>query len=285
MKLRQWMQKAHILAIIGMSGVHPSEPKRARTWGKIFNYIVVFVAIVLLLQWQLEILHTMDKFHRRLINLAVWLFFVLELIVLLFFVKDRWRFLRQNWLLPIIIVLGIAVLAQHVYAMTLLRTVRPILAIVILAPALSLLISFFSDGKLRTTLVAAAIIVVIFGLLVAGIDPNVKSAWEGIWWAVVTVSTVGYGDVVPTSALGRLIGIGLIILGLGIFVVITANFLALVLRKEVAGVKKEETNVELLLQKVKELQDSQFEFSQIIHQVNSKLNALEKSLHQGDIEK
>lgn len=270
LKLLNWLNEARILNLIGLTGVHPGESKKARAWSRIFNYAVVAVAIVLLLQWQLEILHTISGFQSRVVNTAVWLFFVLEFAVLMSFVKDRWRYLSQNWLLIVIVVFGAALLSDNIYLYRFTQVLRPILAVVILSPAISLLMAFFYDGKLRTTLMAAAVIVVIFGLLVDGVDPNIKSAWDGIWWAIVTVSTVGYGDVVPTSALGRLIAVGLIILGLGIFVVITANFLAIVLRKEVKGVKKEEIQVEKILKEVGRIREELAEIKKAVKKGNNK---------------
>lgn len=273
---QNWIQKTNILSVVGLSGVSARESKRARAWGLLFNYLVVIVAIVLLLQWQMEMLNQLEPFTLRTINLSVWCFFLLELLVLLYFVKDRWRFLRQNWLLLVIIIVGIPVITQNVYATMTLRILRPMLAFVILAPALRLLIQFFVDGKLLTTLFAASIIVVLFGVLIAGVDPNIKTAWEGIWYAVVTVSTVGYGDIVPVSPLGRLLGVCLIVMGLGIFVVITANFLALMLRKEAAGLKREEKQVDKILDHLKDLQDTQAELNRTLNSINQKVKKMEK---------
>lgn len=49
--------------------------------------------------------------------------------------------------------------------------------------------------------------------------PNVGS---GLWWAVQTVTTVGYGDAVPTSVAGKLIAALVMVLGIGFLTVITA---------------------------------------------------------------
>ncbi len=272
------MRKVNLLSLVGLAGVNPDERKVARVWGKAFNYIVVAVAIVLLIQWQAELLHQLTPIHRILINVSIWSYFVIEMGILLVLVKDRLRFLRQNWMLPIIIILGLPIITQHVEAITLLRGLRPLLALVILLPAIQILGRFFADGQLRTTLMAAAIIIIIFGLLVAGVDPSIHSAWDGIWWAVATVSTVGYGDVVPTSPLGRLIGVGLIVLGLGIFVTITANFLALILRKEVVEVKEKEKELEVILESLKESQENQLDTNELLESLSDRIKKLEKKI-------
>lgn len=54
------------------------------------------------------------------------------------------------------------------------------------------------------------------------IDANIHTPLDGIWSAWVTMTHVGYGDVVPTSFLGRLLAAGLILLGLVLFSLFTA---------------------------------------------------------------
>ena len=49
--------------------------------------------------------------------------------------------------------------------------------------------------------------------------PNIG---DGLWWAVQTVTTVGYGDLVPTSVAGRLVAALVMLLGIGFLTVITA---------------------------------------------------------------
>jgi voltage-gated potassium channel len=49
------------------------------------------------------------------------------------------------------------------------------------------------------------------------------SVWDGIWWAIVTVTTVGYGDLYPVTVQGRLIGIFVMLLGIGFLSVLTAT--------------------------------------------------------------
>ena len=52
-------------------------------------------------------------------------------------------------------------------------------------------------------------------------EANIKSASDAIWWVYVTITTVGYGDKFPTTNGGRLIGVFVMLVGVGLFGVIT----------------------------------------------------------------
>ena len=66
------------------------------------------------------------------------------------------------------------------------------------------------------------IAIVIFGIVERLVDPETfDNIWLGMWWATQTVTTVGYGDVVPADTAGQLIATVLMIGGLSLFAVIT----------------------------------------------------------------
>jgi voltage-gated potassium channel len=66
-------------------------------------------------------------------------------------------------------------------------------------------------------------ITVAAGLLMAVLDrDNFPSLGSGLWWAVQTVTTVGYGDNVPTTVAGQLLAALVMLLGIGFLTVITA---------------------------------------------------------------
>jgi voltage-gated potassium channel Kch len=75
---------------------------------------------------------------------------------------------------------------------------------------------------LATALVTLSVTVAA-GLLIRVTDPDAfPSLGQGLWWAVQTTTTVGYGDIVPESALGRLIATAVMIVGIGFITVSTA---------------------------------------------------------------
>jgi voltage-gated potassium channel len=67
-------------------------------------------------------------------------------------------------------------------------------------------------------------ITILAGLLMTVLDhKGFPSVGSGLWWAVQTVTTVGYGDHVPTTVAGRLVAALVMLLGIGFVTVITAS--------------------------------------------------------------
>ena len=71
---------------------------------------------------------------------------------------------------------------------------------------------------------ASIVITVAAGLLMTAVDrDNYPSFGEGLWWAIQTTTTVGYGDNVPTTFAGRTIAAVVMLFGIGFLTVITAS--------------------------------------------------------------
>jgi voltage-gated potassium channel len=83
-----------------------------------------------------------------------------------------------------------------------------------------------------TVIVVAFILVMVAGLLARLVEPEVfTSLGLAYWWAVETVTTVGYGDVVPESPAGRIVGTMLMLTGLGLIPTLTSVTVAILVGK------------------------------------------------------
>ncbi len=83
-----------------------------------------------------------------------------------------------------------------------------------------------SEAALYVIVLASLVVLTVGSLLVASIEPaaagsNIKSGGDAFWWAFVTITTVGYGDLVPVTPGGRIVGGMTMLLGIGVFAVFT----------------------------------------------------------------
>ena len=62
-----------------------------------------------------------------------------------------------------------------------------------------------------------------FFLVEHGVDSEVPNYESAVWYAIVSMTTVGYGDIVPVTGIGRIIGISLIFTGMGYVSLVTAT--------------------------------------------------------------
>jgi len=68
-------------------------------------------------------------------------------------------------------------------------------------------------------------------------DNSIKTFWDSIWWAIVTIATVGYGDKVPVTGSGRFVGVILIVVGFTLITVFTGLIASLFVEDRLKGAK------------------------------------------------
>lgn len=106
------------------------------------------------------------------------------------------------------------------------------------------------------------------------INPTVKSPLDAVWWAVSTVSTVGYGDVTPISPHGRIAGIVLMILGTALFWSYTALFADALLSDEMTDLESELRQMDRRLRKFKVAEDHSSELSALVRELQKQVRDL-----------
>jgi voltage-gated potassium channel len=180
------------------------------------------------------------------LNWGTWLVFASEVVVMLWVVPSKRTWLRTHMLDVLVTVLTppfapAAWQAGRVYRV--LRLMR-LLRIFSLRRLLSL------EG-LKLAAVAAITTVILGGIVVAGIESTPRepwTAWDGIWWAVTTVTTVGYGGLEPHTDSGRIIASAIMLVGIGFVALLTA-FIA---DRFIAGQQAKE---DLILAELREIRE------------------------------
>lgn len=225
--------------LAGIAGVAPGENERARRWAARLELPMIFVVLWIPIQWYLEIQGLISHGASRGGDWAVWMMFVLETTVLTTLVDDKRTYLLHNWMNSLIIVAGLPLIWDIAPLAGLLRSLRLLLLVSLLMRFSSTLRGILAHNSLGTTLGISLAVIILAGLLMAAIEPTVGTPWDGIWWAWVTVTTVGYGDIVPTTAAGKLFGALLILLGVGLFSLMTASFSSFFIGRDVSKVEEE----------------------------------------------
>lgn len=196
--------------------------------------IVASIAFIVAYSWQvIADLQGPAYLAARIVIAATWVIFVVDYIVQLVQAKPRGLWFRK-----------------HLFA----------LAVVLLPPLkpLRLLRAFTLVGNARTSVGAAirsrlaiygagtaAILIWIASLAELEVErnapgANIQSFGDAVWWAFVTISTVGYGDYFPVTVLGRLVAVGLMCGGVAVVGVATATLASWVIERASRGRDDEE---------------------------------------------
>lgn len=108
-------------------------------------------------------------------------------------------------------------------------------------------------GRPDYLLVYAVALVVISSTLVTTLEQdtssNLTTFSDALWWSIVTITTVGYGDITPESPAGRVIAIVLMLGGIGLFGALTANLASMFTKHEDSTT----TQIEELIEEVRSL--------------------------------
>ncbi|RKT04524.1 voltage-gated potassium channel [Streptomyces sp. 3211.6] len=175
---------------------------------------------------------------------AVWAAFAVDYVVRLGLSGNRMVFVRTHWLDLAAVVLP---LVQPLRLLRLVATLMLVGRRARMAPQIRL-----------TTYVAGAVVgLLMFGsLAVLSVERdapngNIKNLGDAVWWSFTTMTTVGYGDHSPTTGLGRVLAVGLMLSGIALLGVVTANIAAWF----IARFERDDQVERLQLAAVRELQE------------------------------
>lgn len=262
--------------IIGLTGVNQQENARALKVGRFLSYFVFIALLAVIVQLVMDISDQVEE--AAWLSLSVWGIFTLEFAISLALVDDRWRYVRQNWMNLLIILLTIPWIEWGGIWAAVFRSVRLVLFFRVFLQVFGDVLTVLKRNSFGMVLVVAVVFVFISGATFALIEG--KDFATGLWYSLVTVTTVGYGDVTPVTEEGRVFGAFLIILGVVLFSLVTANISAFLVGAEQ---KKMERQMMRLLQKTEarlELEGKENEkvIAHLLEQMDRRLSQVEKNI-------
>ena len=163
---------------------------------------------------------------------CIWGMFMANVVIMLAVVPDRRRWLTNNPIDVLIVVLTPPFLPATMKLARMLPLVR-LIWLMVMTRRLS---KVFSLQGLRYAALIVFTVVVGGGVVFVAVEPGQNlSTWDGLWWATETVTTVAYGDIYPTTSLGRIVATVVMITGIGFVALLTGALAQTFLHSEGEG--------------------------------------------------
>lgn len=226
-----------LFSLLGLAGLHEDENDRAKLWYKILEWPMMAAGMWLIALWY-ESVRSEQALNHSHLELGLWSMFVIETGVMALLVNNRIRYLKNNWMNVVIILIGLPTFVGLSSVAGALKLMRVLILLDLAIHMGSSIRGLLAQNSLGPTFAASSIVIIMAGVMIAGLDPAINSPSEGIWWAWVTVTTVGYGDLVPATNVGRFFAAILILIGLGLISLLTASMATLSLERAGARNKK-----------------------------------------------
>lgn len=175
-------------------------------------YFVIFAAQVLWVSAPPAARTTLEVLDN-----LIWIVFIVDFLIRIWLSERRFRYFISH---PIDIVV------------ILLPMFRPLRSLRVLASARVLVErgQFFEFSRVAGAIAVGALFTAVVGALVVldlerGVEgSSITDFGQSLWWASVTMTTVGYGDVYPITAAGRVAAVGMMIVGISLLGTVTGAF-------------------------------------------------------------
>lgn len=194
----------------------------------LFQLIILVLSVYIIISLAISTFFRLDYQMQLLLDYidnAICLVFLTDFAVRFYRAPRKLSFMKWGWIdllssIPMLDYLRVGRVFRMVRLFRLLRAFR----------STKVLIDFLFRNRTKGTFTSAlliALLMLIFSSIAilqveTAPNSNIKSAEDALWWAFVTITTVGYGDKFPVTTEGRLIAAALMTVGVGLFGTFTA---------------------------------------------------------------
>ena len=203
-----------------------------------FQIVMLALSVYVLIALFIETVMVLPPDVRTLlrnIDDGICVIFLVDFTIRLVRSRDRKRFMKWGWIdlissIPTFDVLRWGRLIRVVRILRILRAFR----------STKLLVGFLFRNRAQGTFATVALVSITLAMFASiailnvedAPESNIRSAQDALWWSLVTITTVGYGDKFPVTTEGRVIAIVLMTAGVGLFGTFTGLVASLVIAPE-----------------------------------------------------
>ena len=229
------------LVWIGLGGVPADDNAAAHRAQHRLHWIMVVVALMSVPAYLLSTSELDPIWHEiaSLLDFVILIAFVAELVWMMWLSSFPTRYLLENWL-NVVIILGAAAAAFGAATewIAIVRAMRAAIAVLVLVRTATELRVLFTRRGAPMLLGLAVLTMMLLGALFYWLDPNIKNFSDGLWLTFTTGTTVGYGDVVPTTGATRVLAVLTVLVGVALMTLFTANVVAFFIGGEEARMRE-----------------------------------------------
>jgi len=195
----------------------------------LWESFILILSIYVLVELGYEVIYPLSDQTANIINTIdffICMIFLGDFFYFLVKSKDKKTYFKKYWIdlvasIPFMTFMRFFRVARVIRLVRLLRGIKAIIP----------LVRKLGTSKTQNILIAYVSITILVLLYCSlaffsfekGLNSNVNEFFDAFWWAFITVTTIGYGDIYPVTTEGRIIGMILSLLGVGLFSVITAE--------------------------------------------------------------
>jgi len=210
-------------------------------WRRITDWPLAGLALIFLIAYSWEVigeLHGTARTVSEVVEWIGWSAFAVDYLVSLALAERRWRWFATH-------LVDLAIVALPILRP--LRMLRLAAAFTVLQRRAGVALR----GRIVIFAVGAAVLLIYVAALAEleaehGHGGSVQNIWDALWWAIVTITTVGYGDSIPVTSVGKLVAVCLMFGGVALIGVVSATLSSWIVERVTAEEEAEEQAITAL---------------------------------------